>query len=305
MTMTLDPRALRDAFGAFATGVTVVTCIGPDGRPLGFTANSFSSVSLDPPLLLVCLSRNSANHAVFCAADRFAVNVLSEGQSDLSNTFARPAADRFAGVEWRPGNGGVPLLGGVSAWFDCAAHEVLDGGDHSILLGRVEACEATPMPGLGYVRGAYFTPLREAGVLEDADGARVSVLVEYRGRVWLPDGGSGRPGLPTRGAGGGIGAAVERLLDGCPVAARPGFIYSVFDDDRGRHRMVFLCSATDEPPGGSAFRVLDDGALAAIEDEAVRSVLERFALESALGNFGIYYGNRSGGEVRRVQQSAV
>ena len=102
MTMqTVDPRALRDAFGAFPTGVTVVTACDGDGNPIGFTANSFTSVSLNPPLLLVCLAKTSRNFATMTGAPHFAINVLSETQKDVSNTFARsdtgcdPSGPRF------------------------------------------------------------------------------------------------------------------------------------------------------------------------------------------------------------------
>lgn len=97
--MTHDPRQLRDAFGAFLTGVTVVTTINAEGQPIGFTANSFTSVSLDPPLLLVCLAKTSRNYAAVTEAAGFAVNILSEAQKDVSNTFARPVEDRFAAVD--------------------------------------------------------------------------------------------------------------------------------------------------------------------------------------------------------------
>ena len=100
---TVDPRALRDAFGAFPTGVTVVTACDGDGNPIGFTANSFTSVSLNPPLLLVCLAKTSRNFATMTGTPHFAINVLSETQKDVSNTFARPVEDRFAAVEWAKG----------------------------------------------------------------------------------------------------------------------------------------------------------------------------------------------------------
>lgn len=96
-----DLRALRDAFGAFLTGVTVVATFNDEGGPIGFTANSFTSVSLDPPLLLVCLAKTSRNYQTLMTAKGFSVNILSEDQKDVSNTFARPVEDRFAAVDWQ------------------------------------------------------------------------------------------------------------------------------------------------------------------------------------------------------------
>lgn len=157
MAASLDPRALRDAFGAFMTGVTVVAVLDPDGRPVGFTANSFTSVSLDPPLLLACLARSSRNHAIVAGAPGFAVNILAAAQREISNLFARPVEDRFAAVTWRPGPYGSPILDETAAWFDCSTERVIEAGDHDILLGRVEAFATTGRSGLGYVRGGYFT----------------------------------------------------------------------------------------------------------------------------------------------------
>ena len=158
MTAPIHPRALRNAFGAFLTGVTVVTAKDAEGRPIGFTANSFASVSLDPPLLLVCLARRSSNYAALTGAAGFAVNILAEAQEAVSNTFARPSDDRFAAVDWAFGPHGAPVIAGAAAWFDCAMHEVIDAGDHAILIGRVEAFADAGANGLGYARGAYVKP---------------------------------------------------------------------------------------------------------------------------------------------------
>ena len=138
---SIDPRALRDAFGCFMTGVTVVTTLDAAGAPQGFTANSFSSVSLDPPLLLVSLANSSRNLDSFAKGAGFAVNILAEGQKDISATFARPSEDRFASVYWRKGPVGNPLIAGVSAWFDCTLEQAIAAGDHTILIGRVGGFE--------------------------------------------------------------------------------------------------------------------------------------------------------------------
>ena len=145
----MDPKAFRAALGSFATGVTVITTRASDGTPVGLTVNSFNSVSLDPPLLLVSIAKTSSNYATFAAAKGFAVNILAEGQKDVSNTFARPVEDRFATVKWQPGPHGAPVLADVSAWFDCSLHQMIEAGDHAILIGRVEGYNAANTPGLG------------------------------------------------------------------------------------------------------------------------------------------------------------
>lgn len=132
-----DTRALRQALGAFATGVTIVTARGPEGEPVGFTANSFTSVSLDPPLLLVCLAHTAASYDIFCRAGSFAVNVLEVGQEDTARRFASRGADKFGPTPWKPGHQGAPLIDGSLARFDCAMHQRVAAGDHDILMGRV------------------------------------------------------------------------------------------------------------------------------------------------------------------------
>jgi 3-hydroxy-9,10-secoandrosta-1,3,5(10)-triene-9,17-dione monooxygenase reductase component len=150
------PARLRIALGHFATGVTVVTAVGADGASHGSTANALASVSLEPPLLLVCLRDASLTLAALLETGRFAVNVLHERQRDVAQRFARRAAP-WNGVEQRPGRSGAPLIGGALATLECALHDVADGGDHRIVVGRVLAVEhpdAHARPLLFY-RGAY------------------------------------------------------------------------------------------------------------------------------------------------------
>jgi flavin reductase (DIM6/NTAB) family NADH-FMN oxidoreductase RutF len=135
---TIDRRAFRNALGCFATGVTVITTVTDDGEPLGLTANSFSSVSLDPPLVLFCLGRGSQNFAAFTSSGRFAVNVLAEDQRDLSVRFSTTIEDRWDGVAWEAWETGAPVLSGCLASLDCETEAIHDGGDHVIIVGRVK-----------------------------------------------------------------------------------------------------------------------------------------------------------------------
>ena len=153
----IDPLELRQAFGTFMTGVTVITTRGTDGSPRGFTANSFTSVSLDPPLLLVCIGKGAASLDSFIAADGFAVSILAETQKEASGVFASKRADKFAAVGWHPGPAGHPIVDGAVSWFDCARHAVIDAGDHVVLIGRVEGFAYSDANPLGYSRGGYVT----------------------------------------------------------------------------------------------------------------------------------------------------
>jgi flavin reductase (DIM6/NTAB) family NADH-FMN oxidoreductase RutF/pimeloyl-ACP methyl ester carboxylesterase len=152
-----EPRILRDALGCFATGVTVVTTIDEQGEPIGLTANSFTSVSLDPPLILFSLARTSANLATFEKAGKFAVNVLHIGQQPVGGRFATRGVARFEGVDWAVrGAGGSPILAGSLASFDCRTHAVHDGGDHLIFIGQVDHAWFEPhRDPLLYFRGKF------------------------------------------------------------------------------------------------------------------------------------------------------
>jgi flavin reductase (DIM6/NTAB) family NADH-FMN oxidoreductase RutF len=134
---SLDRIKLRQAMGRFATGVTVVTTRAPDGKAEGVTANSFTTVSLDPPLVLWSLARTSRSFEAFNTAPHFAVNVLALGQLDLSRHFASPRPDKLAGIVHEAGHGGCPVLTGTIAHFECARESTINGGDHVIFLGRV------------------------------------------------------------------------------------------------------------------------------------------------------------------------
>jgi flavin reductase (DIM6/NTAB) family NADH-FMN oxidoreductase RutF len=148
-----DPRAFRHALGAFATGVTVVTVEGPEG-PLGITVNSFTSVSMEPPLVLWCPAKSSRRYAPFAAARHFAIHVLGADQKDIADGFLRDGA-AFAGLDWRAGEGGVPLIDGVLARFTCATWAVHEAGDHAVIIGRVTEAARAAGPGLVYHGGVW------------------------------------------------------------------------------------------------------------------------------------------------------
>ena len=130
-------RDLRHALGSFPTGVTVVTSKDKDDNPIGFTANSFTSVSLNPQLILICIDKASFNIQSFSAREHFAVSVLSESQQHISTIFASPETDRFKDISWESKATGSPIISNSDAWFDCDKDKIIDGGDHLILIGKV------------------------------------------------------------------------------------------------------------------------------------------------------------------------
>jgi flavin reductase (DIM6/NTAB) family NADH-FMN oxidoreductase RutF len=301
--MTHDPRALRNAFGAFLTGVTVVTTLNAAGDPIGFTANSFTSVSLDPPLLLVCLAKTSRNFDAVTRSTGFAVNILSEAQKDVSNTFARPVEDRFAAVSWRDGPHGSPIFADVSAWFDCSTHQVVEAGDHVILIGRVEAFEDTGLAGLGYARGGYFSPaLSDKVLLAGQDMPQtLGAVAERDGEVLLQESADGMLRLPSielHNGGEGVDALFGHLRDLCCLSVAPGLVYSIYEDTKARRQHVIYRATLGEGEiAGAKLYPVDALPLERVADQATRDVLTRYAQESSLGNFGVYVGNQEKGRV--------
>ena len=158
----LAPDDFRKVLGHFASGVTIITAWDADHRPTGLTASSFTSVSLHPPLILVCVSQKAQSYPAIRAAGRFAVNILSQGQEAASRRFATatggPGDDKFAGVEHRPGPLGLPVLADALAHLECTVVHAYPGGDHTIFVAQVETAECRGDAGkepLLYFRGKY------------------------------------------------------------------------------------------------------------------------------------------------------
>lgn len=151
----VEKQQFRRALGQFATGVTVVTTLDSEGEPVGMTVNSFNSVSLEPPLVLWSISRDSGKRAAFEARDAFAVNVLAADQADVSASFAKSGNAAFGQTDWQPGIDEVPLLPECAARFQCRKVYQYDGGDHIIIVGRVEGFDETGRDALVFHRGKY------------------------------------------------------------------------------------------------------------------------------------------------------
>ena len=164
-----DSKAFRRALGNFATGVTIMTAQNAQGEKVGVTANSFNSVSLDPPLILWSIDKRSSSYAVFAEATHFAVNILSADQIDLSNKFARSKDDKYANVDFDLGAGNVPVLQECSAVFECERYDILEGGDHWIILGRVVNFQDNGRSPLLYHQGAYSSVLPHPSVNTKAE----------------------------------------------------------------------------------------------------------------------------------------
>jgi 4-hydroxyphenylacetate 3-hydroxylase, reductase component len=151
---TAEPEAFRRCLGQFATGVTVVTA-NINGELVGLTVNSFASVSLDPPLILWSINAASGSYAKFSVADSFSINVLAEDQIALSRHFGRSGGDKFSSIAWSKGANGAPILDGVAAFFECSRESEHKGGDHLILVGRVQRAVQFDRNTLLFAQGRY------------------------------------------------------------------------------------------------------------------------------------------------------
>jgi flavin reductase (DIM6/NTAB) family NADH-FMN oxidoreductase RutF len=152
----VDPSVFRQLCGRFATGVSVVTTADASGRPAGMTANSFTSVSLTPPLISVCIDHRADMHARLLVVPRFIVNILEQHQEALSRRFATDLDDKFSGVGYTRTDSGLPILDGTLAWIECERDALIEAGDHTIVLGRVLGGSAGEGLPLLYYRGGYF-----------------------------------------------------------------------------------------------------------------------------------------------------
>jgi flavin reductase (DIM6/NTAB) family NADH-FMN oxidoreductase RutF len=299
--MNPDPKALRNAFGAFATGVTVITTRQADGTPRGFTANSFTSVSLDPPLLLVCLAKTAHSADVFREAPHFAVNILAEDQKAVSGLFASRTPEKFAQCAWTPGPANLPLIDGALARFACTNHQLVDAGDHLILIGRVESFTTSEGQPLGYFRGNYFSIGLEKDLAEAAaatKGSRLGAVLACTDGVLLKDS-CDSLSLPL---------APQPTLDSLTASLSTqgltpniDFVYAAFDDrSTGGHAVYYHGTVSGTLPPGFRIIRLSDLASAPIANKAEAQMLARYATDFRNGSFSIYHGTETSGHVRQI-----
>lgn len=306
--MAFDQRAFRNALGSYMTGVTVIATLQSDGAPRGFTANSFSSVSLDPPLIQVSIAKTAASYATFASAQHFSVSVLAESQQDVSRLFASRAPDKFSNVAWRKGPTGSPLIDGAVAWFDCRAHDVVVAGDHAILIGEVIGFDSSTTGPLGYCQGAYVSlGLSQKAIAGSGPRTRVGAILEQDGDIILIRAADGSLDLPT-------GVRLEPASDPATLMgtlrqlglnARLGFLFAVFEDakhDAGVLSVYYRGVAQGPVPAAANLHLAPLGEIPwqRIQSDAIRSMLERYARERSEDAFGIYVGNAERGTVQAM-----
>ena len=296
---TLDPKALRKAFGSYMTGVTVVTARAADGTPVGFTANSFTSVSLDPPLLLVCPGSHLSSFETFRTCTHFAVSVLAEGQEDVSNTFGSSKGGRFDNVASTADANSVPLSDGAVAQFSCTAHSCTTAGDHIILVGQVTDFARIEKPGLGYGHGGYFTLAKERMAQATPDRPTcVGAIIEQDGALVVQND-ARAPTLPSTTLTGNTGArsAIAAHLEAQGLATDIGRVYSVFDDANGGEKFIYFTATLRGTGAKAQYIPLDDIPQTHWPSPAIATMMARYHQERANNQFGLYIGDSAAGDV--------
>lgn len=303
----VDPVALRQAFGTFVTGVTVITTHDANGNPRGMTANSFTSVSLNPPLLLVCVGKSAASHDAFAASEYFAVNLLHEAQVDVSGTFASKSPDKFHTVNHDTVHTGAPILTDSLTWFDCTVDQRIDAGDHLVLIGQVRAFGTSPKLPLCFCRGRYANiqdPLPSGWL--DSHKMIIGYLIESDGAILFRADGKGGWALPVAGKRKGFIDAGESAL---PVELESTFLYSVFDvDDTDPGFLIYrakLGALEAELPDTLRFFPLDELPIDLMPVNELRSVVRRYARERQNQQFGIYTGSAASGRVAMLENAPL
>lgn len=284
----------------------MVTTLTSDGVPVGFTANSFTSVSLDPPLLLVCPGKHLQSYTVFEQSGCFAVNILSDSQEDVSNLFAGSFDDRFEQVDWSADAHGSPILSGCLASFSCRVHERHLAGDHMILVGEVAEFQYKAdqsVSGLGYCNKGYFSLRREqqanAAVGSEFNGV-VGAIIENNGRILMGPAGESLciPSVTHKGGSGARDALLIHLQSkGLNIKLGP--VYSVYEDSKtNSHVTIFRASvSTQDTAGYGSFVPIADLNTMEYPDTAQASMMQRYALETMNRSFGLYIGDAQSGDI--------
>lgn len=299
-------------FGLFMTGVTVVAARASDGSCRAFTANSFTSVSLDPPLILVCLSRSSPSLDVFLSADGFSVSFLGESQREISNAFASRDAEVKAAAIAGLAAARVPFVQESLATMICTREHVYEGGDHVILIGRVQNFQINPGQPLGFFRGSYTSigpsvedleqielPVIVAGILESS--GKLMLCRTPGSSDWEIPSAFMRPGERH-------GQVLQRAFKALDVDVEPRLPYSLFQeaDERNTTLVFSVESSTRITPGirsgGKEIRLFAEAEEPwnLIKGEMRKGVLKRYFSELIEGRFGIYFDTTSGGRLLSI-----
>ena len=300
--MKIDNLEYRKALGKFVTGVAIVTTCEIDGTPRGFTANSFTSVSLDPPLILICIGDFNESLELFKNSKHFSVNILSENQMDISNLFASPSSRKFENTKWTKGDLGSPIIKGALAWFECKNHDQISSGDHIILIGNVKSFKENSGLPLGYYSGNYITLNNEKSLvsaIEKNTKTILGLIIEKSNSIlFYEDNKSNELSLPSIGSQGeqsNTSNLIEKF-SGLGFKVKLDFVYSVYEDKSLNAVCIYYrCKDNAKPPKAYKYIKFEDIEWKKIKDKALIIMLKRYIEEANHGNFAIYMGDEKSG----------
>ena len=304
-------RNLRQALGSFPTGVTVVSCLDKNKNPLGFTANSFTSVSLDPKLVSICIDKESFNIDSFSITKHFAISVLSENQQSISTIFATPNEDRFKNIDWSTEETGSPIIANAVAWFDCNTQQVVDAGDHLILIGNIIAFDSTPKTPLMYLRGNYVNLGLEQKMLLAMENENTEIIVgaiieSNKKILLLEDKQNGFLYFPSASRLGNTNddESLLGLLNNLNISINEHYLFSVFEKAEDKTSLIYYRAQVKAGADtlGDSFCPFDAIPFDKLSDEASRIMLKRYIKERELNAFGIFVGKESEGKVEAISK---
>lgn len=302
----------RSALGMYVTGVTIVTKRGEDGRLGGLTANSFTSVSLDPPLVLICIGNHVGSYPLFQQPGGFAINVLGDDQRGLAELFASKAQDKFDHVTYRLGVGGAPIIDGSLAWLDCETTQTVQAGDHVVVIGEVKDFGTSSGSPLAYCQGSFFSfnLQQEAVFRSGGKSVIVGCIADYDDRVMLRavDVNGARkwtlPGVELAQSESGVLPTINTLIKGFGTGVDITFIYSIFEHDDPKSVFILYRGKLTAPPTVGDARLFGEAEVPwdDLANQPIRDVLQRFFKERGFDHFSVYVDLEDGGRVATVHQ---
>ena len=300
--MKFDNLEYRKTLGKFVTGVTIITTCEKDGTPRGFTANSFTSVSLEPPLILICIGDFNEGLELFKNSEYFAVNILNEEQVDISNLFAQPVKNKFEEIKWSNSKFGVPIIKGALAWLECKNFDQKRSGDHLILIGNVKNFHNEGGYPLAYYNGNYISFNNETSLvnaMEKDSKTIIGAIIEKNNSIlFFDDSKNNILKLPVIGENGEPSNTTKLVSKYSNIGLKISldFVYSVYEDKRLDAVCIYYRSKGDETiPKGYKYVKFNDINWEKIKDKALVIMLKRYIEEANQGDFAVYMGNETKG----------
>ena len=300
--MKFDNLEYRKTLGKFVTGVTIITTCEKDGTPRGFTANSFTSVSLEPPLILICIGDFNEGLELFKNSEYFAVNILNEEQVDISNLFAQPVKNKFEEIKWSNSKFGVPIIKGALAWLECKNFDQIRSGDHLILIGNVKNFHNEGGYPLAYYNGNYISFNNETSLvnaMEKDSKTIIGAIIEKNNSIlFFDDNKNNILKLPVIGENGEPSNTTKLVskYSNIGLKMRLDFVYSVYEDKRLDAVCIYYRSKGNETmPKGYKYVKFNDINWEKIKDKALVIMLKRYIEEANQGDFAVYMGNETTG----------